>query len=262
MTEASDADPTRRFRLDDKVALVTGGSRGLGKEMILAFAHCGADVVIASRKLDACEALAKQVEQETGRRALALGAHVGEWDQCDDLARRALDHFGHVDVLVNNAGMSPRYESVVEISEALYDKVMAVNLKGAFRLSAVLGTAMSEGAGGSIINVSSIAAEMPSPIEIPYGAAKSGLHSLTKSLARTFAPKVRVNCIMPGAFMTDISKAWPQAMIDHLEASLPLHRGGAPDEIVGAALYLASDASSYATGSILKIDGGATYGMG
>jgi NAD(P)-dependent dehydrogenase (short-subunit alcohol dehydrogenase family) len=139
---------------------------------------------------------------------------------------------------------------------------MGVNLKGAFRLSAVLGSAMFEGDRGSIIGISSIAADMPSPAEIPYGAAKSGLHSITKSLARTFAPKVRVHCIMPGAFMTDISKAWPPEMIASLEARLPLKRGGQSNEIVGAALYLASDASSYTTGSILKVDGGATYGMG
>ncbi|MBW2391679.1 MAG: SDR family oxidoreductase, partial [Deltaproteobacteria bacterium] len=164
--------------------------------------------------------------------------------------------------LVNNAGMSPVYPSVLEITEALYDKVMDVNLKGAFRLSAVLGTAMMEADGGSIINVSSVAAVQPSPGEIPYGAAKSGLHSLTRSLARTFAPKVRVNCIMPGAFLTDISKAWPKEMHAAMEHMVPLQRGGAPDEIVGAALFLASDASRYATGSIVKIDGGAAYGMG
>jgi NAD(P)-dependent dehydrogenase (short-subunit alcohol dehydrogenase family) len=260
-TQSSD-DPTRQFRLDGKVALVTGGSRGLGKEIVLAFARCGADVVITSRKQEACEELAREVAKYTGQRALAAPCHVADWNQCDALAQRALDHFGRVDVLVNNAGMSPLYPSVLEITEELYDKVMGVNLKGAFRLSAVLGSAMFEGDGGSIISVSSIAADMPSPAEIPYGAAKSGLHNITKSLARAFAPKVRVNCIMPGAFMTDISKAWSPHMIEHLEATLPLGRGGRPDEVVGAALYLASDASSYATGSILKIDGGATYGMG
>ena len=255
-------DPTRQFRLDGKITLVTGGSRGLGREMVLAFARCGADVVIASRKQEACATLAAEVEKETGQRALAVGCHVADWDQCDALAQRALDHFGRVDILVNNAGMSPLYPSVRDISEELYDKVMGVNLKGPFRLSAVLGSAMFEGEGGSIIGISSIAAEMPSPAEIPYGAAKSGLHSLTRSLARAFAPKVRVNCIMPGAFMTDISKAWPRQMIEHLEASLPLRRAGEPSEIVGAALFLASDASRYATGSIVKVDGGATYGMG
>jgi NAD(P)-dependent dehydrogenase (short-subunit alcohol dehydrogenase family) len=256
------ADPTAAFRLDGKVALVTGGSRGLGREMVQAFARVGADVVIASRKEDACRALAAEIEKETGRRALAVGAHVASWDDCDALAQRALDHFGKVDVLVNNAGMSPVYPSIVEVSEALYDKVLGVNLKGPFRLTAVLGTAMMEGDGGSIIGVSSVAAVQPSPGEIPYGAAKAGLHNLTRSFARAFAPKVRVNCIMPGAFMTDISKAWPQAMIDGLAKAVPLGRGGEPDEIVGAALYLASDASRYTTGSILKIDGGAAYANG
>jgi NAD(P)-dependent dehydrogenase (short-subunit alcohol dehydrogenase family) len=260
MTPPNPNDPTSAFRLDGKVALVTGGSRGLGKEMIKAFAAVGADVVIASRKEDACQALATEIENETGQSALAIGCHVADWDDCDALAKRALDHFGKVDVLVNNAGMSPLYPSAIEISEALYDKVMGVNLKGAFRLTAVLGQAMMDGAGGSIIGVSSIAATQPSPVEIPYGAATAALHNLTKSFARTFAPKVRVNCIMPGAFMTDISKAWPAEMIERLGKTIPLGRGGEPGEIVGAALYLASDASRYATGSIVKIDGGAAYG--
>jgi NAD(P)-dependent dehydrogenase (short-subunit alcohol dehydrogenase family) len=227
--------------------------------MIKAFAAVGADVVIASRKADACAELAREVERETGQRALAVGCHVGHWDECDALAKRALDHYGRIDILVNNAGMSPLYSEITEVSEALYDKVLDVNLKGAFRLTAVLGKSMMEAAGGSIIGVSSIAAAQPSPAEIPYGAAKAGLHNLTKSFARTFAPKVRVNCIMPGAFMTDISKAWPDAMVEQLQRTTPLGRGGAPDEIVGAALYLASDASRYTTGTILKVDGGAVY---
>ena len=258
-TSSSTADPTSLFRLDGRVALVTGGSRGLGREMIKAFAAVGADVVIASRKEDACQELAEEVERETGQRALAVGCHVGHWDECDALAKRALDHFGRVDILVNNADMSPLYSEITEVSEALYDKVMDVNLKGAFRLTAVLGRAMMTGDGGSIIGVSSIAAAQPSPAEIPYGAAKAGLQNLTKSFARTFAPKVRVNCIMPGAFMTDISKAWPDAMVEQLNRTIPLGRGGAPDEIIGAALYLASDASRYTTGAILKVDGGAVY---
>ena len=254
-------DPTQQFRLDGKIALVTGGSRGLGQEMVLAFAQAGADVVIASRKLDACEALAKQVESETGQRALPVAAHVGKWDDCDALAKQALDHFGRIDVLVNNAGMSPLYPSILEITEALYDKVMDVNLKGTFRLSAVLGNAMMEGDGGSIINVSSIAAASPSPIEIPYAAAKAGLNNMTLGLARALSPKVRVNCIMPGPFLTDISKAWTPEMLQALAKALPLKRAGEADEIVGAALYFASDASSFTTGSILKIDGGAALGL-
>jgi NAD(P)-dependent dehydrogenase (short-subunit alcohol dehydrogenase family) len=247
------------FDLDGRVALVTGGSRGLGREMVLAFARHGADVVIASRKLAACEELAVQVRAETGREALPVACHVGVWDDCGRLAEAAYARFGRVDVLVNNAGMSPLYPSLAEVSEELYDKVLAVNLKGPFRLSSLVGTRMAAGAGGSILFVSSVAAAQPTPIEAPYGAAKAGVHNLTRSLARAFAPRVRVNCLMPGAFLTDISKAWPPEAIRALATSVPLGRGGEPDEIVGAALYLASDASRYTTGAILKVDGGMSW---
>ncbi len=255
----SPTDPLAAFRMDDRVAVVTGGSRGLGREMVLAFARCGADVVIASRKQDACESLAREVERETGRQALPVACHVGSWDDCDALVDRVYDRFGRADVLVNNAGMSPLYPSLPECSEALYDKVLAVNLKGPFRLSSLFGSRMAEAEGGSILNVSSVAAVQPGPNEAPYGAAKAGLHNLTLSCARAFAPKVRVNCIMPGAFMTDISDAWTDEMKQALTRMVPLARGGGPDEIVGAALYLASDAAAYTTGAILKVDGGMVY---
>jgi len=165
-----------------------------------------------------------------------------------------------VDVLVNNAGMSPLYPSLVEVSEELFDKVQAVNLKGPFRLSSLFGTRMVEDDGGSIINVSSVAAVMPTPIELPYGAAKAGLSNMTLGMARAFAPKVRVNCIMPGPFLTDISQAWDlEAFEKQARRGIPLGRGGQPGEVVGAALYFASDASSYTTGAILKVDGGLAY---
>ncbi len=255
-------DPLEQFRLDGKVALITGGSRGLGKEMVLAFARCGADVVIASRKEENCVALADRVKSETGRRALPVGCHVAHWSECDALVERALAEFGKIDVLVNNAGSSPLYPSLVEISEELYDKVMGTNLKGAFRLSALLGAKMAEGDGGSIINVSSIGSVIPTAGEIPYAAAKAALNNLTEGMARAFAPKVRVNCIMPGPFLTDISRAWSPEMKQGLAAMTALGRAGEPDEIVGAALYLASDAGRYSTGSIIKVDGGAAYGHG
>lgn len=260
---ATSHDPRNLFDMTGKVALVTGGSRGLGREMVLAFARNGADVVIASRKIENCETLAKEVETETGRRALAVGCHVGEWRQCDALVDAAYEAFGKVDVLVNNAGMSPLYPSLPEVTEELYDKVLAVNLKGPFRLSSLIGAKMARSDGGSIINVSSVAGVQPSPIEIPYGAAKAGLNNLTLGLARVFAPKVRVNCLMPGPFLTDISKAWDlDAFNEAAKTSIPLRRGGEANEIVGAALYLASDASSYTTGAILKIDGGVAYAPG
>ena len=186
------------FDLSGKVAVVTGGSRGLGRAMVLGFARHGADVVIASRKLQSCEALAKEVERDTGRRALAVACHVGRWADCDALFEKTYQVFGRADILVNNAGMSPLYPSLPECSEELFDKVLAVNLRGPFRLSSLFGARMAEGEGGSIINVSSVAAVQPSPIEVPYGAAKAGLNNLTIGLSRTLAPKVRVNCIMPG----------------------------------------------------------------
>jgi NAD(P)-dependent dehydrogenase (short-subunit alcohol dehydrogenase family) len=229
--------------------------------MALAFAAHGADVVVASRKLDGCEAVAREVEA-LGRRALPVAYHAGDWDDSDRLYEAVYDQFGRCDVLVNNAGMSPLYESVHTVSEALYDKVLDVNLKGPFRLSALVGTRMAGSDhggsdGGSIIFVSSVASQRPSPGELVYGAAKAGVNNLTYGLARTFGPKVRVNCIVPGPFLTDISKAWDlERFTRTATTAFALGRGGEPGEIVGAALYLASDASSYTTGTTINVDGG------
>jgi len=242
--------------LAGKVALVTGGSRGLGRAMVLGFARAGADVIIASRKLDACEALAREVEAESGRQALPYACHVGHWPELDGLVDTAYARFGHVDVLVNNAGMSPVYPRVVDVTEELYDKVLDVNLKGPFRLMALVGTRMAAGDGGSIINISSTAAIHPGPATIPYSAAKAGVNAMTEAFAQAFGPKVRVNCIMPGPFLTDISKAWDMPAFERQAQQFALRRGGQPEEIVGAALYFAGDASSYTTGAILRIDGG------
>ena len=170
-----------------------------------------------------------------GRRALPVACHVGHWDQCDALADAAYEHFGKVDVLVNNAGLSPLYENLVSVTEELYDKVMDVNLKGPFRLSALIGHRMFEGDGGSIINVSSTASIRPTPTETAYSAAKAGLNNLTQAFALEYGPKVRVNCIMPGPFLTDIAKAWDMdAFNERARTTIPLQRGGQPDEIVGA----------------------------
>lgn len=246
------------FDLTDKVAVVTGGSRGLGREMVLAFAGAGADVVIASRKAEACEAVAAEVTERTGRAAMAYPCHVGDWDAVGALADAVYDRFGRVDILVNNAGMSPLYPSLSDVSEELWDKVLAVNLKGPFRLSALIGERMAAGDGGAIINVSSVAGSRPTPVEVPYGAAKAGLENLTFSLSRAFAPKVRVNCIAAGPFLTDISKAWDmEAFEASAKTGIALRRGGRPEEVVGTALYLASDASSYLTGAVIPLDGNA-----
>ena len=239
-----------------KVALVTGGSRGLGREMTLALAERGANVVIASRKADICEAVAEEA-RALGVEALPYACHVGHWEQLGELADAAYERFGKVDVLINNAGMSPLYPSLGAISEELFDKVVSVNFKGPFRLSALIGERMAAGDGGSIINISSTASLNPSPDSEPYGAAKAGLNAITRSFAFAYGPKVRVNCIVAGPYLTDISKAWDmEAFEKRAKTSLALGRGGQPNEIVGAALYLASDTSSFTTATLIRVDGG------
>ncbi|WP_420752294.1 SDR family NAD(P)-dependent oxidoreductase [Rhodococcus sp. O3] len=244
--------------LEGKVALVTGGSRGLGREMVLAFANAGADTVIVSRKVDSCEKLAAEVAETTGRKALPLAFHVGDWDAHAPLVERIYDEFGHLDILVNNAGMAPLYPSLDQVTEELFDKVIGVNLKGAFRLTSLVGPRMAAGSGGSIINISSIASERPMTTDLPYAAAKAGLNTLTKGFAQAYGPNVRVNTIMAGAFLTDISKAWDKESADELFRGMPLQRAGNPDEIVGAALYLAGPGSTYTTGAVIPVDGGRT----
>ena len=248
--------PLPSFDLGGKVALVTGGSRGLGREMVAGFAQSGADVVIASRDGASCAAYAREITAATGRRALGVGAHVGRWSELDALVEAAYGEFGRVDVLVNNAGMSPLYDSVEAITEELFDKVIAVNLKGPFRLGALIGTRMAAGSGGSIINISSAAAVRPRADVLPYAAAKAGLNALTAGLARAFGPTVRCNAIMAGTFMTDVSAAWDEQRFAERARTFALQRGGEPREIVGTALYLASDASSYTTGAVIAVDGG------
>ena len=159
-------------------------------------------------------------------------------------------------MLVNNAGSSPLYGALTEISEELFDKVIGVNLKGAFRLAALVGWRMAAGEGGSIINISSIAAVRPRPDVLPYAAAKAGLNAMTAGFAQTFGPTVRCNAIMAGTFFTDVSKSWDTDAFEARAQRFALRRGGQPDEIVGTAIYLASDASSYTTGAVLTVDGG------
>ena len=240
------------FDFTGKVALVTGGSRGLGYQMVRAFAERGADVIIASRKLENCENVAAEC-RALGRRALAVSAHVGKWAECDRLIEEAYAAFGHVDILVNNAGMSPRMASH-EVPEALFDSVLNLNFKGPFRLATQVGKRMFDGAGGCIINVTSSGSMMPLPEVVPYGSSKAALNAMSRSLAWEYAPKVRVNTLSPGAFRTDIVEAWP----DKGQGPIAIPRGHAanPEEIVTAALFLASPASVNVTASLVRCDGG------
>jgi NAD(P)-dependent dehydrogenase (short-subunit alcohol dehydrogenase family) len=240
------------FDLTGKVALVTGGSRGLGLEMVRAFAAHGADVVIASRKIENCEAAAQEV-RALGRRALAVGAHVGKWDEIDRLIEAAYAEFGRVDILVNNAGMGPRMPSH-DVTEQLFDSVVNLNFKGPFRLASQIAKRMMDGDGGTIINVSSTGGVMPLPEIVPYGSSKAALNAMTLSFAHEYGPKVRVNTLSAGPFLTDIAKSWTDESRE--KQNNAVGRPGRPEEVVSSALFLASPASSYVTGTLLRVDGG------
>jgi NAD(P)-dependent dehydrogenase (short-subunit alcohol dehydrogenase family) len=246
------------FDLDGRVALVTGATRGLGWEIARALAGAGASVVVSSRHADACEEAVARL-RDAGADALGVRCHVGHWTEVEQLAQTAEAWKGGVDVLVNNAGMSPRYDNLTDVTEELWDKVIGVNLKGPFRLSALIGEAMKRRGRGSIINVSSTGAVRPTADIVPYAAAKAGLNAMTIGLAGALGPEVRVNGIMPGPFLTDISSHWDQAAFAAAARTFPSRRGGRPQEIAGAALYLASDTASYTTGAIITVDGGAQW---
>ena len=244
--------PDPLFDFSGKVALVTGGSRGLGYRMVKALAARGADVIVASRKVENCEAVAAEC-RAFGREAVAWGLHCGRWDGIDALIDAAYSGFGRVDILINNAGMSPACPSH-EMPESLFDAVLNLNFKGPFRLASQVAHRMTQGDGGCIINISSSGALMALPTVVPYGSAKAALNAMTVSLSREYAPKVRVNTISPGPFLTDISEAWDERKRE--KQPVALGRPGNPDEIVTAALMLASPASSYTTGALLRVDGG------
>jgi NAD(P)-dependent dehydrogenase (short-subunit alcohol dehydrogenase family) len=254
VTEEKSMIPT--FDLTGRVAIITGGSRGIGRAIALGLAEAGADVVIASRKLDRCEAVAREITSGTGRRALPVACHVGRWADCDALVESVYDEFGRCDVLVNNAGMSPVYDGLAAISEEYFDKVSAVNLKGPFRLATLIGTRMAAEGGGSIINVSTIGSLRPGSTELVYACAKAGLNALTIGLAEAFGPSVRANAILPGAVLTDVASSWTPEHLDRL-TEIPMGRGGTAEDFVGTALWMASDASAWVTGTLVRVDGGA-----
>jgi NAD(P)-dependent dehydrogenase (short-subunit alcohol dehydrogenase family) len=241
------------FDFSGKIIVVTGGSRGLGYQMVKAFAERGAEaIVIASRKLANCEAVADEV-RALGCKALAVAVHAAKWDELDGLIERVYAEYGRIDILINNAGMSPALPSH-EVTEQLFDSVIGLNFKGPFRLATQVAKRMADGDGGVIINVSSSGALMPLPYVIPYGSSKAALNAMTRSLAREYGPKVRVNTLSPGPFLTDIAKAWTDEAREQSPGALG--RPGNPEEIVTAALFLASPASSFVTSGLVRVDGG------
>jgi NAD(P)-dependent dehydrogenase (short-subunit alcohol dehydrogenase family) len=252
--------PSELFDLSGRTALVTGATRGLGRAIVRTLATAGADVVVSSRKPEACEQTAEEVRR-LGRRALAHACHVGRWEECDGLVDAAYEAFGRVDVLVNNAGIAPTYPDPQSVTEELWDKVLAVNLKGPFRLSALVGERMVAAGRGSIVNVSSIGSIRSTHDILPYAAAKAGLNALTVGFADALGPAVRVNAVLPGPFRTDISRNWDHEAFAERARTFPLRRAGDPSELSAAVLYFASDAASFTTGALLTVDGGAQWSL-
>jgi NAD(P)-dependent dehydrogenase (short-subunit alcohol dehydrogenase family) len=244
--------------LEDKVALVTGATRGLGRAIAEGLAAAGATVVVSSRKADSCKEVATQIAETYGVRTLPLPLHVGDWDAIEPAIDQVIAELGSLDVLVNNAGIALVAPTMAQVGETMFDKIIGVNLKGPFRLTAVAGDRMRAAGGGSIINISSIGAVRPSPPEAAYAASKSGLNALTMAAAQDYAPTVRVNGIMPGAFATDMATDWDEEFVGLVTNRLPMGRLGVPAEIAGLVVHLASDQAGYTTGAIIPVDGGRT----
>ncbi|WP_040795983.1 SDR family NAD(P)-dependent oxidoreductase [Nocardia higoensis] len=244
--------------LNGKVALVTGASRGLGLAIARGLKQAGATVIVSSRKLEACEKAVASLDDVTVGAAYPLALHVGHWDSIEPAVDGIIAEFGSLDIVVNNAGIAPPAENLASVTEALWDKTLEVNLKGPFRLMAVAGARMAAAGGGSIVNISSIGAERPSPPEAMYAAAKNGLNALTRAFAQEYAPTVRVNCVMPGGFATDMAENWDEEFVGKIIDRLPAGRLGRPEEIAGLVAHLAGDAAGYTTGALIPVDGGRT----
>ena len=247
------------FSLEGKVALVTGGSRGIGKAAALGLARAGADVVVASRKLPDLEKVAEEI-RGLGRKSMAVEVHVGRVEQIDNLVSKVKEEFGRIDILVNNAGTNPTMDQALDIEERAWDSIMNLNLKGLFFLSQAVARVMKEQGGGKIINIASTAGITPDILPV-YSISKAGVIMASKVMAQQWAQyNIRVNTVAPGLTKTQFSQAlWSNP--DILQGAMgrtPMQRIGEPEEIVGAIIYLASDASSYVTGQVLAVDGGAT----
>ena len=245
--------------LDNKVALVTGASRGIGQAIAMGLARSGADVVIASRKIADLEKVASEIKK-TGRKCLPLAAHIGRMEDVNNLVGKVMEEFGKIDILINNAATNPSMASAIDIDERAWDSIMNLNLKGLFFLSQAVAHAMKEKGGGKIINVASIAGITPDILPV-YSISKAAVIMATKVMAQQWAVyNIRVNAIAPGLTKTRFSEAlWKNQDILNIAMSrTPLARPAEPEEMVGAVIYLASDASSYVTGQVLAIDGGMT----
>ncbi len=252
--------PVADFSLTDKVAVITGASRGIGEAIARGFAEQGATVILSSRKQEGLDAVAESINADGGGKAIAIACHGGKPDQIAALFERVEKDHGRLDIHVNNAATNPYFGPAIDIPEAAFDKTLEVNLKGYFINIQHAARLMRKGGGGSIINVASIAGIRPGANEVTYALTKAAVINMSKGFARELGPEgIRVNAIAPGLVETHFARVLIETkeIHDRVVASTPLRRHAQPNEIAGAAIFLASPASSYVTGSVLVLDGGA-----
>jgi len=248
------------FDLTGKVAIVTGSTKGIGRAMASGLALAGASVVVSSRKQDLCDEVASQVAAESGAETLGLACHVGEWDAIPGFVERVTERFGRIDVLVNNAAITPTRLTVSEITRDVWQKIFSVNVEGPLRMAQCVAPVMRDHDGGSIVNIASMAAYSGGPGVCAYGASKAALVNLTKSMAQEWVSwGIRVNVLSPGPFLSEMVEGAERnapGFKDLIAAGDLMQRIADPWEIVGPVLYLASNASSFVTGDDISVSGG------